>query len=639
MRKAFFAFALLVLVNPCFARTITVDDDGPADFNNIQAAINDANNGDTIIVQTGTYKGEGNKNIRFMGKAITVRSLDPNAPSVVEATVIDCEAAEEWQPYRGFIFDNNESSDSILEGLTVKNGFVDFVGEEYDGGGAVLCYKSGPTIRSCIFSGNKSYVQGGAIFYNQANVILEGCRFMSNRADGWPRDGGGVSIVDSNGLIFRCNFIANSASLGGGLCVSGNITVSECSFVYNSAAGAAGIAGMGGSIRIEKSEFTENECQGGYGGAIRFFSNVSASVSDCNIYNNYARYGGGIYCDGADLDVSGCYIYRNFSSFGGGIRCEYSNFIIANSSISYNDGGGMYLRGGNITVTKCLIAGNYLDDHGAGIGARYDEGQVNISETIIRDNEGGRGGAIHECNGPITNCVITGNKTNSGISICNGPIVNCFITGNYGTGLYLCYGEISNCTIFGNQYNGLGWCEGSIKNCIIWGNGGVPVEDSSNPIYSCFPGANDVNGNIDVDPCFVNPGYWDGDVWIDGDYHLQSEAGRWDPNSRMWVTDAVTSPCIDAGDPNSDLMGELWPHGKRINMGAYGGTAEASMSLSTAGSITNLDNDPEDTVDIFDIAVFANQWCQQNSPLAADIDRNGGVDFIDFAFLGQDWQP
>ncbi len=42
--------------------------------------------------------------------------------------------------------------------------------------------------------------------------------------------------------------------------------------------------------------------------------------------------------------------------------------------------------------------------------------------------------------------------------------------------------------------------------------------------------------------------------------------------------DDVTSPCIDAGDPNSDWTGETWPHGGRINMGAYGGTREASMS-------------------------------------------------------------
>jgi len=51
MKKWIFAFALLFLAIPCQARIISVDDDGTADFNNIQAAINDSNDGDIIEVQ------------------------------------------------------------------------------------------------------------------------------------------------------------------------------------------------------------------------------------------------------------------------------------------------------------------------------------------------------------------------------------------------------------------------------------------------------------------------------------------------------------------------------------------------------------------------------------------------------------
>jgi len=62
------------------ARIITVDDDLPADFNNIQAAINDANNGDIIEVQPGRYTGPGNRDIDLLNKAITVRSKNPEDP-------------------------------------------------------------------------------------------------------------------------------------------------------------------------------------------------------------------------------------------------------------------------------------------------------------------------------------------------------------------------------------------------------------------------------------------------------------------------------------------------------------------------------------------------------------------------------
>ena len=70
------------------------------------------------------------------------------------------------------------------------------------------------------------------------------------------------------------------------------------------------------------------------------------------------------------------------------------------------------------------------------------------------------------------------------------------------------------------------------------------------------------------------------DFWVRADYHLCSQAGRWDPSSQTWVQDDIDCPCVDAGDPDWDWTGEIWPHGDRINMGAYGGTPQASMSLS-----------------------------------------------------------
>ena len=63
-----------------------------------------------------------------------------------------------------------------------------------------------------------------------------------------------------------------------------------------------------------------------------------------------------------------------------------------------------------------------------------------------------------------------------------------------------------------------------------------------------------------------------------GDYHLKSQGGRYNVINQTWVTDDVTSPCIDAGDPNSAVGDEPEPNGGRINIGAYGGTAEASKS-------------------------------------------------------------
>jgi len=136
-------------------------------------------------------------------------------------------------------------------------------------------------------------------------------------------------------------------------------------------------------------------------------------------------------------------------------------------------------------------------------------------------------------------------------------------------------------------------------------------------------------GNIDIDPCFVDYGRWEPDpnspppsnrkdggggqrfLWIDGDYHLKSQAGRWDPNSQSWVKDAVTSPCIDAGDPNSPVGEEPFPNGGRINMGAYGGTAEASKSYfggPVCETVIPGDINGDCKVDFKDLTLMAMNW-------------------------------
>ncbi|MGA1870193.1 MAG: hypothetical protein ACMUJM_16775 [bacterium] len=64
----------------------------------IQAAINEASNGDTILVAEGTYTGKGNRDIDFGGKAIILRSI-----SGPEHTIIDCQGTSS-KKRRGFYF-------------------------------------------------------------------------------------------------------------------------------------------------------------------------------------------------------------------------------------------------------------------------------------------------------------------------------------------------------------------------------------------------------------------------------------------------------------------------------------------------------------------------------------------------------
>ena len=81
--------AVLAGIAASQARIITVDNDGPADFSTIQAAIDDSNDGDTVLVADGTYTGDGNRDIDFHGKAIIVKS--ENGP---QNCIIDCNGTE-----------------------------------------------------------------------------------------------------------------------------------------------------------------------------------------------------------------------------------------------------------------------------------------------------------------------------------------------------------------------------------------------------------------------------------------------------------------------------------------------------------------------------------------------------------------
>ena len=111
-----------------------------------------------------------------------------------------------------------------------------------------------------------------------------------------------------------------------------------------------------------------------------------------------------------------------------------------------------------------------------------------------------------------------------------------------------------------------------ITNCILWCNepGEIFSSETIDITYCNISGGWEGEGNINTDPLFSD--------MDNGDYHLKSQSGRWDPDSEGWIIDDNTSPCIDSGDPNSFFADEPEPNGHRINMGAYGGTDMASMS-------------------------------------------------------------
>jgi hypothetical protein len=352
------------------------------------------------------------------------------------------------------------------------------------------------------------------------------------------------------------------------------------------------------------------------------------------------------------------------SRWQGIYRC---NGPITQNIISENNGGIAYCDG---PITDNLISNNANLDSGRGGALSFCSGL--IKGNVLADNYSAyKGGACYECTGDILQNTISGNASaiaGGGICNCRGRIINNIIAGNIsesGGGLFSCT-QIYNNTIVGNiarvSGGALGQCPGYIINNIIaFNKAGVVggIYGTSVNSYNSFwsneggnvGGGTSIGlGDLVANPLFAGNGYWDDngtpnesdDFWVAGDYHLQSETGRWNPAAFGWVADGRTSPCIDAGDPDSDWTAELWPHGRRTNIGAYGGTTQASMSLSPVGTPANLNpdlNDANDWIDQRDMALLSDKWLSCEAPLVQDINRDGLVDLVDFALLVDNWQP
>ena len=189
----------------------------------------------------------------------------------------------------------------------------------------------------------------------------------------------------------------------------------------------------------------------------------------------------------------------------------------------------------------------------------------------------------------------------------NKTILRNFVICNSSIGIFINNGTptLSNLTIADNvtyaiyAFNGMG---SDISNCIFWNNHPDGDLAGCRAQYSCLSNnSSSGRGNIQANPHFADPNNFD--------YHLKSQRGRFlppDPNQHclfqaVIIKDNVTSPCIDAGDPNIYPRAEPKPNGGRINMGAFGGTAWASLSVKPWLKAADLNQDG--IVNLFDYAL------------------------------------
>ena len=329
-----------------------------------------------------------------------------------------------------------------------------------------------------------------------------------------------------------------------------------------------------------------------------FLNNITIenNIIENNGLEDTNQRGGGIGLEGNNVTIQNNIIRNNQSGRGaaiGGTSGNPDNFLIANNCIENNTGygdhaGGMIISGTG-TITRNIFDGNVAAksyDYGWG-GAilifNYDTTKViTLSHNVWCNNYApDRGGAVfvdEAAKVQMENELFYNNTTKkSGSTI--------YVDADWEYNPSVLY--MNNCTVSGNSSDEPGgaalFVQASIahvENCIFWNNGNdFELETEGKTFakltvdYTLTQQGFTGTGNISSDPLFADAS--------NGDFHLQSTNGRFDPSTGQFINDGANSPAIDAGNPSSDYSKEPAPNGGRVNLGCYGNTAEASKSAVT----------------------------------------------------------
>ncbi len=302
--------------------------------------------------------------------------------------------------------------------------------------------------------------------------------------------------------------------------------------------GGAGIRGLGGSyFTIADSVVSGNIASG-----IQFDNCAGLALSGNRIEKNYGYQG--IGTNYAGVQVTGC---PGLSVNGNTVFLNFAGLVISDSNAASVDGNAIYsnMRSGATFSNSSAVFRNNLVYANLLSGAGFS-GQP----AAVRNNTF-YGNIVRELTIDAPNCTVQNNTA--------------WATGT-GYGFYFLntsghFSDFNN--IYTNAGGGVGWWGGAHFTLGEWQ---IASRRDSH--------------SLSADPLFANPSGADGILGgrngADDDFHPESTEGSYHFGS--WTADAAESPSLNSGSPYDDYGLETEPNGRRINQGAYGGTAEASRS-------------------------------------------------------------
>lgn len=344
----------------------------PQDHATIQAAINAAVPGDTVLVAGGVYSGAGNRDLDLMGKAITVRS----ATGASSCTIVAGGTSSQY--HTGFISQHNETAASVIEGFTITGG------HQFNGG-AVMVLTGAPTVRNCIMTGNLADCWGAAVYVQSGgSPRFVNCKISGNSS---ADEGGGIFLIGTGSPTFEGCVIADNTALdGGGICTfQGQPVFTNCRITGNTASYYGGAATMYGGRFVNCTMAGNSAAYEGSG--VYAYSGVPTTITNSIVWGN----------SGAD-QLSGQPVTSYSIVQGGspGIGNRVANPLFVNplaGDYRIADGSPAIDAGSNFAVPAGILvdlggAPRFLNDPrtidaGVGAGAIVDIGAFEFRRSVM----------------------------------------------------------------------------------------------------------------------------------------------------------------------------------------------------------------------------------------------------------------